>query len=148
MLQLPPRYITKAEYENAVTEIKSIEAELKKNNITKYNGRLNWHRRVIDRYRNKAKSVSRELHVFRIGGAAFATNTFELYLDYGDRIKGASKAEQTFLIQLASAEAGCYLPSRRSGTTGYGSAPASCIVVPEAGDIIVNESINMINRIF
>ena len=148
ILQLPPRHITKAEYDNAVTEIKNIETERKKNNITGYSGRLNWHRRVVDRYKNKAKSVLRELHVFSIGGAAFATNTFELYLDYGDRIKGASKAEQTFLIQLASAEAGSYLPSRRSGTTGYGSAPASCIVVPEAGDMIVKESVKAINGMF
>ena len=84
----------------------------------------------------------------RIGGAAFATNTFELYLDYGDRIKGASKAEQTFLIQLANAESSTYLPSPRSGTTGYGSAPASCIVTPEAGNMIVNESIKDINKLF
>ena len=148
MLQLPPRHITKAEYDNAVAEIKTIEAERKKNNITGYSGSLNWHRRVVNRYKNKADAVHRELHVFRIGGAAFATNTIELYLDYGDRMKGASKAEQNFLIQLANAESGSYLPSQRSGTTGYGSAPASCIVVPEAGDIIVKESVKMINRMF
>ena len=116
--------------------------------MTGYNGNLNWNKRVITRYNSKAKSVPRELHVMRIGGAAFATNTFELYLDYGDRIKGASKAEQTFLIQLANAPAGSYLPSRRSGTTGYGSAPASCHVTPEAGDMIVNESIKDINKLF
>ena len=106
------------------------------------------HQRSLQRYENKASSVPRELHVFRIGGAAFATNTFELYLDYGDRIKGASKAEQTFLIQLCNAPASTYLPSRRSGTTGYGSTPASCSVTPEAGDMIVNESIKEINKMF
>ena len=71
-----------------------------------------------------------------------------LYLDYGDRIKGASKADQTFLVQLASAESGTYLPSRRSGTTGYGNTPQSCIVTPEAGDTIVKESVKEINRMF
>lgn len=145
ILHLPPRYITKAEYENAVAVVKKM---LEENKNIKYSGSLNWHRRVINRYNANAKSVPRELHVFRIGGAAFATNTFELYLDYGDRMKGASKAEQTFLIQLANADSGTYLPSRRSGTTGYGSAPASCIVTPEAGDMIVNESVKDINKMF
>ena len=115
---------------------------------TPYSAHLNWLAGVLHRYENPIKSVPMELHTLRIGGAVFATNTFELYLDYGDRIKGASKAEQTFLIQLANAEAGSYLPSRRSGTTGYGSAPASCHVTPEAGDMIVNESIKDINKMF
>ena len=147
-LELPPRLITEQERDNAIAAVKRIETDMKKLGLTGFNGNLNWHRRVITRYNSKAKSVPRELHVFRIGDAAFATNTFELYLDYGDRIKGASKAEQTFLIQLANAESSTYLPSRRSGTTGYGSAPASCIVTPEAGDMIVNESVREINKMF
>ena len=89
-----------------------------------------------------------ELHTLRIGGAVFATNTFELYLDYGDRIKGASKAEQTFLVQLATNDQGSYLPSKRSGTSGYGSAPASSIVTFDGGEIIVRESIKDINCMF
>ena len=148
ILQLPPRHITPEEYAKAVTEIEALQAHRKKNNITTYSGSLNWHRRVINRYRNKVQSVAREIHVFRIGGAAFATNSFELYLDYGDRIKGMSKAEQTFLIQLAGENGASYLPSVRSGTTGYGSAPASCSVVPAAGDMIVAESVKAINALF
>ena len=149
VLDLPPRHITKAERDAAEAAVKKIEEDLKKlGKSDSYNGVRNWHKRVITRYENPVKSVPREIHIIRIGGAVFATNTFELYLDYGDRIKGASKAEQTFLIQLANAEAGSYLPSRRSGTTGYGSAPASCHVTPEAGDMIVNESIKGINKMF
>ncbi len=148
ILELPPRHITEKERDNAVAAVKQIEKDMKEQGMTGYNGNLNYNKRVITRYNSKAKSVPREHHVMRIGGAVFATNTFELYLDYGDRIKGASKAEQTFLIQLANAPAGNYLPSRRSGTTGYGSAPASCIVTPEAGDMIVNESIKDINKMF
>ena len=72
----------------------------------------------------------------------------ELYLDYGDRIKGASKAEQTFLVQLACGNGGTYLPSERSGTTGYGSVPASSIVTFDGGEIIVRESIKDINALF
>jgi len=77
----------------------------------------------------------------------FAANPFELYLDYGDRIKGRSKAVQTFLVQL-SAGCGTYLPSGRSGGTGYGSVPASSIVTVEGGNKLVEESIEAINELF
>ena len=87
------------------------------------------------------------MHVIRVGNAVFATNSFELYLDYGDRIKGGSRAEQTFLVQLAAGR-GSYLPSRRSGTTGYGSAPASSLVTFDGGNMIVEESVKTINSLF
>ena len=147
-LALQPRLITESEYAEALANVKKIESEMAKNNSKEYNVALNRNKGVVNRYNTQAKEVFRELHVIRMGGAAFATNTFELYLDYGDRIKGASKAEQTFLVQLASAESGTYLPSRRSGTTGYGNTPQSCIVTPEAGDTIVKESVKEINRMF
>ena len=41
-----------------------------------------------------------EVHVIRLGEIAFATNSFELFLDYGNRIRESSKAQQTFLIKL------------------------------------------------
>ena len=37
-----------------------------------------------------------EVHIIRIGDVVIATNPFELYLDYGMRIKGRSPAVQTF----------------------------------------------------
>ena len=83
----------------------------------------------------------------RIGDAVFATNSFEFYLDYGDRIKGGSKAVQTFLVQL-SAGRGSYLPSLRSGTAGYGSWPSSCIVSCEGGNMLAAETIAEINKLF
>ena len=121
---------------------------MKKNpeKASSYQGQINWHRRVVDRYKNKPKPIPMELHVVRIGGAVFCTNTFELYLDYGDRIKGGSKAEQTFAVQLAGGSS--YLPSARSGLTGYGSAPASSPASFEAGDLIVRESVKNINALF
>jgi len=42
-----------------------------------------------------------EIHVIRLGDMAIATNRFELYLDFGIRIKARSKAVQTFVVQLA-----------------------------------------------
>ena len=148
LLQLPPRLITEAEYKAALGFIRDLEAAMKKDpeNASSYQGRINWHRRVVNRYENKPKPIPMELHVVRIGGAVFCTNTFELYLDFGDRIKGGSKAEQTFAVQLAGGSG--YLASARSGMTGYGSAPASCPVSSEAGDLIVRESVKNINALF
>ena len=43
-----------------------------------------------------------QIHVARIGDIVMATNPFELYLDYGMRIKARSSATQTFIIQLSN----------------------------------------------
>ena len=45
--------------------------------------------------------------------AGFATNPFELFLDYGMRIKGRSPALQTFVLQLTTPWCG-YLPTERA----------------------------------
>ena len=53
------------------------------------------------------------IFVFRIGAAAFATNPFELYVDYSYRMKARCKARQAFIIQLSSNAKGGYLPTRK-----------------------------------
>ncbi len=50
------------------------------------------------------------VHIVRIGNCAFSTNPFELYIEYGMRIKARSKAEYTFTAQLTEASGG-YLPT-------------------------------------
>jgi hypothetical protein len=88
-----------------------------------------------------------EVHVLRIGDVAIATNPFELYLDYGMRIKGRSPAVQTFLIQLTGS--GTYLPVARSVAGGsYGAVPASTLIGPEGGQELVEKTLEMINTVF
>ena len=85
--------------------------------------------------------------VVRVGDVVFATNAFELYLDYGLRMKTRSKALQTFVVQLTGS--GTYLPSGRSvGGGSYGSVPASNHVGPEGGDVLVEETVKAINGLF
>ena len=145
-LALPPRVATAEEAEAAA---KSAEENKKlfaaRNEV--YNGCVPAQLRVIDTFKNPPPPVDVELHVMRIGDAVFATNPFELYLDYGDRIKGGSNAVQTFLIQLACGTGG-YLPSMRSGTAGYGSWPSSVRVNFDGGNIVVRESVKDINALF
>ncbi len=88
-----------------------------------------------------------ELHCLRIGDIAMCTNRFEFYLDYGVRIKSRSKALQTFVVQLAGQ--GSYLPTERAMQGGsYGAFIASTPIGPEGGQIIVNKSVEEINRMF
>ncbi len=85
-----------------------------------------------------------EIHVIRIGDIVMASNPFELYLDYGIRIKGRSPAVQTFTIQLAGN--GTYLPPFRSTVGGsYGAEAASTNIGPEGGRELVEKTLELIN---
>lgn len=88
-----------------------------------------------------------EIQVLRIGDAVFATNPFEMYLDYGMRIKARSPAVQTFVVQLAGS--GSYLPTERSIAGGaYGAVPASTLIGPEGGSELVEGTLDLIKKAF
>ena len=88
-----------------------------------------------------------EIHAVRAGEIVFATNPFELYLDFGTRIKARSPAIQTFLVQLAGS--GTYLPASRSVAGGaYGAVPASNTVGPEGGQELVESTLDLINSLW
>jgi hypothetical protein len=89
-----------------------------------------------------------EVHAIRIGEMAMITNSFELYLDYGMRIKAQSPAIQTFVVNLTGSYDG-YLPTVRSVRGGaYGAVPASTLMGPEGGQELVERSIQMINSLW
>jgi hypothetical protein len=85
--------------------------------------------------------------VIRIGDMAIATNPFELYLDFGMRIKARSKAAQTFVVQLAGS--GSYVPTERSVAGGaYGAIPESTEVGPEGGRELVEQTLELLNSLW
>lgn len=89
-----------------------------------------------------------ELHVLRIGDVALAYNPFELFLDYGLRIKARSIAGQTILTQLSHG-LGWYLPTQRAVEGGsYGAMPAVSKVGPEGGQELVEETLRAIEELF
>jgi hypothetical protein len=89
-----------------------------------------------------------EVHIMRLGTIAIATNPFELFLDYGNQIKARSLAEQTFLIQLANGADG-YLPTEKAEKGGHYSAfISSGLVGHEGGDMLVRETLSVINGMF
>ena len=110
---------------------------------------LRWEK-ILKVYESQADEpeFTMQLHVFRLGDIALATNPFELFLDFGLRIKALSKAEQTFVVQLACGTGG-YLPTVRAlAGGGYGAAVTEGLVGPEGGDALVERSVELINAMW
>ncbi|MFH1719804.1 MAG: hypothetical protein ABIF19_20825 [Planctomycetota bacterium] len=87
-----------------------------------------------------------EFHVIRLGDIAIATNPFELYLDYGVRIKSRSPATMTMLVQLSCQHSG-YLPTEKA-VQGGGYSADKYTVGPEGGQTLVNETLKHINALW
>ena len=89
-----------------------------------------------------------EVHIIRMGTVAFASNPFELFLDFGNQIKARSDAEQTFLIQLANGAEG-YLPTEKAEKGGHYSAFISSGQVGHiGGEQLVRETLQNIAGMF
>ena len=92
--------------------------------------------------------VAAEVHVLRLGDAAITTNPFEMFQDYGMRIKARSPAEQTIIAQLACGDLG-YLPTAIGITGGgYSTNISNGQCGPEAGEIYVEKILGMINDLY
>ncbi len=96
----------------------------------------------------KLETVETEVHIIRLGQIAFATNPFELFLDYGNQMKARSLAEQTFLVQLACHSEG-YLPTEKAEKGGHYSAFLSSGTVGHiGGEQLVRETLQNMNQMF
>jgi hypothetical protein len=143
-----------AKYDNLLKEIK---------NNPSYKEKKRWYTDVTNSYRRLTRGQSVkdrfelekvqpkmpiEIHVLRLGEIAMATNPFELYLDFGIRMKGRSPAVQTFLVNLSNGSFG-YLPPKRSTAGGsYGAEPASTLIGPEGGQELVEATLASFNAMW
>ena len=83
-----------------------------------------------------------------LADVTFVTNPYELFLDYGNRIKARSKEKQTFIVQLCCGSHG-YLPTEKAEKSGHYSAYVSSgYTGHEGGDLLTRESISQINKLF
>lgn len=91
-----------------------------------------------------------ELHVLRIADIAIVTNPFELFAEYGLRIEGRSKAKLTFVVQLSAGDYAGYLPTQRAieGSNYKGYSALVNRVGPEGGQVLVNETVKTIEKIW
>ena len=112
-------------------------------------------RSIVERYNTQDKdpNLPMEMHIVKIGEIAFASNRFEMYIDYMHRIQGRSPFDQTFIIQLAGSEVGegggTYLPTQRATENkGYSATPYSNLVGPEGGQKLVEETVSILNQLY
>ena len=92
-----------------------------------------------------------ELHFVRLGDIAFASNPFELFIDYMHRIQRRSPFELTFIVQLAHMGGGArgYLPTARAvSSMGYSAEPYSYRIGPEGGAALVNVTVKELRRLW
>lgn len=151
-LNLPLRKATMEQYNEAVRQI---EHYIEKNkDKAEFNfedtARMHVYAGTIKRYREQQLSevVPIEYHVLRLGDICLTTNPFELFLDFGNRIKARSYAKQTFIAQLCCDSLG-YLPTEKAERAGHYSAYISSgNVGHEGGDLLVRDSLARINRMF
>ena len=163
-IQLDRRLVTEEEYAFCcrkkelahqelvfISEGEPIEIEVHNTRATSATHRYD---EVIARYHAQQENTKRptEVHIVKVGDIAFATNPFELYMDYQHRIQARSPFVQTFVVQLAAQpgnlNSGTYLCTER-GAWGMGySATVFCNAVsPAGGQQLVEETVAELKRI-
>ena len=99
----------------------------------------------------KLPALETEFHIVRLGDIAFASNPFELFIDYMHRIQRQSPYELTFIVQLAqmAGSAAEYLPTERAvANRGYSAEPYSYSISPAGGATLVRETVKELRRLY
>jgi hypothetical protein len=151
MIDLPKQKVTQEEYEQNKLWIKQLQTQPEKPTTHRFIERC---RKLVDAYEEQQKNLNCvqpvEIHGVRLGDIAFATNPFELFLDYGIRIQARSPAAQTFIVQLAGRgikNGGSYLPTERA-LKGGGYSACYNVVGSEAGRVLVEETLKAITELW
>ena len=161
-VKLSKRMITEKEYDFAVksleplmkekfsTEGTPIERLSKNSQLVAQRARF---QRIIHRYQTQKAEprLPMEMHVLRLGDIAFASNRFELYMDYMHRIQARSPFLQTFVIQLAGVpgdDGGTYLATRRGAQgKGYSACLFCNQVSPAGGQQLVEQTVKTLQKL-
>ena len=136
-LALPIRRVTKAEA-SRVEEL-----------IKEQPSRAYWHSGMLTRYKKQDDNPFHptKVNIIRLGDVVIATNPFELFLDYGLRIKTRSDAILTFIVQLAN-PGGTYVPTvKAEAGGGYSAIVQSNRVGSEGGQELVEKTLGLINKV-
>ena len=175
-LYIPTRIVHKKEYEEALAVVKEINSREPKDPASpgtawnrfleeiEHNEKIKaygpWDNKnsdygiirkkqaVVEQYQHQEANpyYVMELHVIRLGDVVIASNSFELFVDYGLNIMGRSKANLTFIVQL-SCDYNDYLPTERAIQGGGYSAMANP-VGPVGGKVLVDETVALINSMW
>ena len=162
-VNLAKRLITEAEYQDAVAGLAKLAREkyvpekgdkvaALKANSQLVSGRSRY-AQIIRRYKEQKKQpkLPVEVHAVRVGDIAFATNRFELYMDFMHRIQARSPFIQTFIVQLCGVPEvgqGTYLATKRGAKNrGYSASRFCNLVSPQGGQQIVEASLKLLNKL-
>lgn len=112
---------------------------------------ISWRAQTLEVQENLRKSrdgcYPTEIHVLRIGDVAVCTNQFELFTEYGLRMVARSDALMTCVVQLAGPA--YYLPTAEAiSGGGYSAIPETCPVGPTGGQMLVDETVKRITKLF
>ena len=149
-VDLPVRRVTVAEYENALKALNDFAKQCTGSINYEDNARMQIHSGTVKRYRVQQEKdmFTIESHVLKLGDVAFATNPFELFLNYGNQIRARSLAKQTFLIQLSCGSWG-YLPTEKAEKGSHYSAFVSSGSTGHVGgEMLVRKTLTEINDMF
>ena len=150
-MELPLRKVTMTQYREADEALQRLAARARTAEFTFADkAEMYVHAGAVNRFRQQQfqETFPVELHVMRLGDVAWVTCPFELFLDYGNRIKARSYAQQTIVMQLTCGRGG-YLPTEKAEKGGHYSAYiASGQVGHEGGDLLTRVLIEEINRMF
>jgi hypothetical protein len=105
---------------------------------------------AIRRYGEQVEKpkIDYTIHVTQIGEIAFASNPFELYMDFMHRIQARSPFIQTFITQLAGDGGGGYLPTTRGEfNKGYSASIFCNQVGAEGGQELVETTLELLNEL-
>ena len=107
---------------------------------------------LLKRYeiQDKVPYITTDIHVVRIGNIAFASNRFELFMDYMHRIQARSPFEQTFIVQLVVDKngTGSYLATEIAiANKGSSASPYCNQVSPKGGQELVNETVKVLKEL-
>lgn len=151
VLDMPLRRVSDEDNKNAEKSIREyIENSPKKVFDYADSAAMHVYAGTMARYeQQQTQSVHKaEIHIVRVGNIAFASNPFELFLDYANQIRARSFAHQTFLIQLACGN-DAYLPTEKAEKGGHYSAYVSSgFVGHDGGAQLVKVTLDKINGMF
>lgn len=151
-MRLPIRKVSEEDYRKAMEQVCDIKATFSKENPMTMKDLVAAFepQGVVIRYekQNMSDTYSFKCHILRIGNIAIATNPFELYHEFAQRIKARADAEQVFIVQLSNGLGG-YLPTKDAVSGGsYSSKPASTCCGPDGGDVLVEQTLNVIDELW
>lgn len=151
-MSLPIRQVSQEDYQAATEEVARIHEKFsEKNPMTMADLVKAFEPQgVILRYRQQQKNpeYAFQCHILRLGNIAIATNPFELYHEFAQRIKARAEAEQVFIVQLSNGLGG-YLPTEAAVNGGsYSSKPASTVCGPEGGDALVEKTLQVLDKLW